>query len=925
MHTPRIVSVARTCVRLALVALAATLSPSASAAPLELKTQGNQIVLKSTGEPVRLSGVNIPGLEWEPSETSSRLQTSLGVAADSWGANVVRLPVKGSRWLTETTYRSTVTTFVSAASARGIYVILDLHGYDFPTTQDTDFWTGAADEFKNHPAVLFGLFNEPAGTTLAEWRNGKNGGPGIQGLLNAVRATGANNVVLAGALDSAFKLRDIAEQGYTLTDVASGNGVVYDAHIYPWKGSPQYWVGTLMQTHPVLVGEIGHPSGTTFPNQTPFEADPTWVPKILDWLNTHNAHWTGWCMHPTANPVMISDWNYTPTAYWGAPAKTNLLSYRNPDSLRVLGGTVIGTTGHNGNATSGVLTDYKRGAVAPFGENLNNGEYYFDGPTPDNSWTGLDLRQAFRIHQIKYMPRQSQGVLMVGGVFQGANQPDFSDAVTLFTITQAPNDTRTLVQTISGKETVYTGVYTTATVANTGSYRYVRYVGPAGSRSNVAKIMFYGKGLFGARTTVDLILDNTDTARVSATAGWTASNTTPGYHGSNYLTTPSSPTGAARVRYTPDIPSTGPYEVFMRWTAQSNRASDVPVDIVTANGTVLLAVDQRTGGGQWNSLGVHMFAAGTAGYVEIANTVVDAADAGAVIADAVRFVASDGQPTPPAQIVLDSTDTAQVTRTGSWPASTTTGGFLGTNYLHDNNELKGTKSVTYAPVIATAAPYHVFLNWTGGANRSDAVVVEVASTVGTSTHQVNQKVNGGVWNYLGTFNFSAGSSGYVRIRNDNPAGNQTNNGYVIADGVLFEQAPPPIVMDNTDASGITITGAWTSATTTSGYVGSNYLHDDNTGKGTKSVRFTPTIATGGDYEIFARWTAGTNRADNVPVDIITAAGTTTVVVNQKLNGGQWRSLGVFTLNAGSASSVLIRTTGTNGYVIVDSIRLEARP
>src|SRR5690606_22928348 len=137
--------------------------------------------------------------------------------------------------------------------------------------------------------------------------------------------------------------------------------------------------------------------------------------------------------------------------------------------------------------------------------------------------------------------------------------------------------------------------------------------------------------------------------------------------------------------------------------------------------------------------------------------------------------------------------------------------------------------------------------------------------------------------YLGTFNFAQGSFGHVRIRNDNPAGNQTNNGYVIADGVMFEQASPPIVMDNTDSSGITLTGAWVGSTTTNGYIGSNYLHDDNTGKGAKSVRFTPTIPAAGDYEIFARWTAGGNRADNVPIDIVRTGGTSTVTVNQKLN------------------------------------------
>ena len=643
MIIPRSLIAVRHCVRTALALLAVAVLSPAIAAPLELETQGNQIVIKATGEPVRLTGVNIPSLEWGNGEN---ILNSLAVAAGDWDANVIRLPVKGSSWLNNSSYRATVISFIAAASSANVYVILDLHGYEFPVAADATFWTSAANEFKNNPAVLFGLFNEPHGTTEAEWRNGKNGGPGIQGLLNAVRATGANNVVLAGGLDWAFKLRSIIELGYGLTDTTNGNGIVYDAHIYPWKGSAQYWVGTIMQTHPVLIGEIGHPDGTTFIGQT-FEDDASWVPKIMDWVNTHNAHWTGWCFHPNADPVLISDWNYTPTSYWGAPAKANLLAYRNADTLRVIGGTVIGTTGHNGAPSSGVLTDYKRGAVAPFGGNLNNAEYYFDGPTLNNSWTGLDLHQAWRIHQIKYMPRHNQGALMVGGVFQGANQVNFSDAVTLHTVTQAPNDSRTLVQTIPNKEDAYTGVYTTVAIANTGSYRYVRYVGPAGSRSNVGSILFYGKGLFGGATSVDVIIDNTDSTRVNVAGSWTTSNSSSQRYGSNYLTTSSSPTGTAGVRYTPDLPVSGSYEVFMLWSAMSNRSSNVPVEIVTADGTVQVGVNQRTAGGQWNSLGVYDFNAGTAGSVKIGNKVVASAEAGAIIADAVRFVASDGVPAGP--------------------------------------------------------------------------------------------------------------------------------------------------------------------------------------------------------------------------------------------------------------------------------------
>ena len=132
-----------------------------------------------------------------------------------------------------------------------------------------------------------------------------------------------------------------------------------------------------------------------------------------------------------------------------------------------------------------------------------------------------------------------------------------------------------------------------------------------------------------------------------------------------------------------------------------------------------------------------------------------------------------------------------------------------------------------------------------------------------------------------------------------------------------------LVKDNTDSTGITITagtGGWTSSTFSTDYYGANYVHDGNTGKGTKSVRFTPTLPDAGSYQVFVRWSAATGRASNVPIDIITPGGTVTKTVDQRTNGGKWMSLGTYTFNAGTGASVLIRTTGTDGFVIADAVR-----
>jgi len=164
--------------------------------------------------------------------------------------------------------------------------------------------------------------------------------------------------------------------------------------------------------------------------------------------------------------------------------------------------------------------------------------------------------------------------------------------------------------------------------------------------------------------------------------------------------------------------------------------------------------------------------------------------------------------------------------------------------------------------------------------------------------------------------------------NNNP-GAQDNNQTMEVDWVRCWSGTrtglDAMVVDNTDPSNVVLTGAWTTSTATSGYYLTNYINDGNTAKGTKSVSFKPPITISGNYEVYARWTAGTNRATNVPIDIVKSDGTaSTVVVNQQTNGSQWNLLGTFSLDPSNAE-VLVRTTGTDGYVIADAVYVIPAP
>ena len=158
--------------------------------------------------------------------------------------------------------------------------------------------------------------------------------------------------------------------------------------------------------------------------------------------------------------------------------------------------------------------------------------------------------------------------------------------------------------------------------------------------------------------------------------------------------------------------------------------------------------------------------------------------------------------------------------------------------------------------------------------------------------------------------------------NNNP-GAQVNNQIMEVDWVRVwsgtRSGLDGVIVDNTDTANVVLTGAWTNSTSTTGYFGTNYIHDGNTEKGNKVASFKPPITASGNYLVYARWTSGTNRATNVPIDIVKSdASVSTVTVDQQTGGAQWNLLGTYSLSPANAE-VRFRTTATNGFVIADSV------
>jgi hypothetical protein len=322
---------------------------SVSGPPLALHVSGNKL-LTAAGRTIVLQGVNIPSLEW--STSGENVLRSIRVAMDEWHANIIRIPLNQDRWFGFApeqkdggrAYRKLVAAAVDQISKRGGYALLDLHWSDtgewgrhigqhkMPDVHSNEFWADAARQFADNPAVMFDLYNEPHDVSWDVWRNGGEvhesptkgqrdpeityQSPGMQGLLDVVRKTGAKNVAVAGGLDWAYDLRGIVDG--TALDDRGGNGVVYATHIYPWKKDWDKHVTPAIDKVPVFVGEVGWES------KKADEASDIWAPKVLAYIKAHDLSWTAWCFHPRASPKMLEDWSYTPTTYWGEYVKKAL-------------------------------------------------------------------------------------------------------------------------------------------------------------------------------------------------------------------------------------------------------------------------------------------------------------------------------------------------------------------------------------------------------------------------------------------------------------------------------------------------------------------------------------------------------------------------------------------------------------------------
>jgi hypothetical protein len=293
-----------------------------------LHTSGNRI-LDANGAPVVLRGVNFFGLEAGSSPTF--LAQTDAVQAKQWGATMVRIALGQQLWLAgscdyDPKYQAAVDQMVNWVTSLGMVAMLDLHWLSPGTSCTTggprvmaddpgsiQFWQQVAARYAGNPLVVFDLYNEPHDISNSVWLNGgqvtdtSSGivyqAAGMQALYDAVRSTGATNLVFVSGTNWADT---------PPTTLVRGSNIVYAVHAYtcsiPWQVPPQCttanaldpssilnrWL-TLSQSEPVAVTEFGWPTpfdGTYMANVVTYAQHYGWSWSAFAWDGENSSAWT---------------------------------------------------------------------------------------------------------------------------------------------------------------------------------------------------------------------------------------------------------------------------------------------------------------------------------------------------------------------------------------------------------------------------------------------------------------------------------------------------------------------------------------------------------------------------------------------------------------------------------------------------------
>jgi hypothetical protein len=310
--------------------------------PLHVKL--NQL-MDSTSTVFVLRGVSMPGLE-AVSPTATDLANvaamngfTFRVMRQRWNMNAVRLPVSAAVWKRDGQgYLDRVAAVVALANSESLVVVLGAQeDAALPSATMVDFWKACAGAFAKTPGMIFGLFNEPSARSIpgtnagahraADWQVWRNGGAltggatavGMQDLVNAIRGTGAQQIIAAPGFQDSAGFQGFGAEAY----LADANVMYewhpfYDVALTDTERNANF--GFLAETFPMDAGAWGMPFGHATAACTAIPQDVSQATDLLfqtlAYFDSRSVSWTVADFAPGSLIQNFTDYTATGLGPW---------------------------------------------------------------------------------------------------------------------------------------------------------------------------------------------------------------------------------------------------------------------------------------------------------------------------------------------------------------------------------------------------------------------------------------------------------------------------------------------------------------------------------------------------------------------------------------------------------------------------------
>ena len=257
--------------------------------------------------------------------------------AGFWHGDSIRVQISSQNLFSQSPYNSTylgyVDNIVSLAHEYGLTTILSLQYQlntngnqpSMPTQDSINFWRIIAAHYANDSYVAFDLFNEPyltgspnASTLWGIWQNGGtwkgNFSVGMQAVVNAIRESGSQNLVIAEGMDGATNLSGIS------THMLVGNNIAYGLHPYfskPDTAAPSDWIASFENPIENLSAPVVADEWSEWESDTKAECQqngPEYAAQLLSFLQSYHVGLLGWDMNTGKLIQEAGNWT-DPTSY----------------------------------------------------------------------------------------------------------------------------------------------------------------------------------------------------------------------------------------------------------------------------------------------------------------------------------------------------------------------------------------------------------------------------------------------------------------------------------------------------------------------------------------------------------------------------------------------------------------------------------